>query len=179
MIGVLSSSRGEGSTSVAINLATALARQDKDTSVLFVDSGIHQPYQHGGALKRAAGVSEIRTNAAGETSVLEEKLYMLGDETYPENPQMVIPYTEVVEMVRNRASNFAVFDMPPLTESISVARFASMMDCVIMVVDAGKTSCHMAQNSRRLLDESGVDILGVVLNRRQYHIPNWLYQKLG
>jgi hypothetical protein len=49
---------------------------------------------------------------------------------------------------------------------------------MILIVRAGDTCWEVIQEARRLLDRAGVNILGGVLNRREYFIPTWAYRNI-
>jgi Mrp family chromosome partitioning ATPase len=49
------------------------------------------------------------------------------------------------------------------------------VDGVVLVVEAEKTRWQVAEQAKRILEESGARLLGAVLSRRQFHIPNALY----
>jgi Mrp family chromosome partitioning ATPase len=49
-------------------------------------------------------------------------------------------------------------------------------DGVILVVDAGRTKRRAGLWAKQQIDDAGGKILGVVLNKRKFYIPNWLYR---
>jgi Mrp family chromosome partitioning ATPase len=49
------------------------------------------------------------------------------------------------------------------------------VDGVVLVVQAEKTRWQVAEQAKRILEESGARLLGAVINRRRYHIPQALY----
>lgn len=71
-----------------------------------------------------------------------------------------------------------VWDMPPPTLSPVSMVAAKCMDGVVLVVHANKTRRQVAQYAGRRLQESGGELLGVVLNRTWNFIPEWLYRWL-
>jgi Mrp family chromosome partitioning ATPase len=52
------------------------------------------------------------------------------------------------------------------------------VDGVVLVVEAEKTRWPVAENVRDKIKGSGGNILGIVLNKRRYYIPEWVYKKL-
>jgi Mrp family chromosome partitioning ATPase len=52
------------------------------------------------------------------------------------------------------------------------------VDGVIMVITAGKTRRQVAQRVKKEIEDAGGRILGVVINRRKYYIPAWIYKRL-
>ena len=51
-------------------------------------------------------------------------------------------------------------------------------DGVVLVVRAGKTNRAVADRACQTVRRAGGDILGVVLNRRQFPIPDFIYRRL-
>jgi Mrp family chromosome partitioning ATPase len=49
---------------------------------------------------------------------------------------------------------------------------------VILVVESGKTRRQVALTAKRKLEGAGGKILGVVLNKRRYYIPEFVYKRL-
>jgi protein-tyrosine kinase len=47
-----------------------------------------------------------------------------------------------------------------------------------MVVESGKIRKQVALRAKKELEDAGAKILGVVFNRRKYHIPDWIYKRL-
>jgi Mrp family chromosome partitioning ATPase len=71
-----------------------------------------------------------------------------------------------------------VIDMPALFETSYAARIAGLCDGIILVVEAEQARREAAQQAKHELLRWKADLVGVVLNKRRFHIPKWLYQKL-
>jgi Mrp family chromosome partitioning ATPase len=52
------------------------------------------------------------------------------------------------------------------------------VDGVVMVIESGKTRKQVALRAKKDIVEAGGKVLGVVLNKRRYHIPKWIYRRL-
>ena len=63
--------------------------------------------------------------------------------------------------------------MPSCNDAASLA---AGMDGVILVVEAEKTRWEVAENARKSIKGGNRKVLGVPLNKREYHIPSWLYR---
>lgn len=77
--------------------------------------------------------------------------------------------------VRERFDHVIV-DAPPLQgfpESLVLSR---KVDGVVLVVESGKTRKRTALWAKQQVVDAGGTLLGVVLNKRKYYIPNWLYR---
>lgn len=74
--------------------------------------------------------------------------------------------------------DLVVVDSVSVSESFDPIMLANQMDAVVLVVAAESTRAPVAQNLRDRIAEVGGPIIGVVLNRRRFHIPNFLYRRL-
>ena len=54
----------------------------------------------------------------------------------------------------------------------------SMVDGVVLVVEAEKTRWPVALNVKEKTEQGGGRVLGVVFNKRKYYIPEWLYRRI-
>lgn len=71
-----------------------------------------------------------------------------------------------------------LLDAPPITLSPESASLARWTDGVVLVVHAGKTRWEVVQQAKTRLEEAGAKVLGVVLNRRKFVIPQFLYGRI-
>jgi Mrp family chromosome partitioning ATPase len=74
--------------------------------------------------------------------------------------------------------DFTLLDAPPLTLDPESASLARWTDGVILVIHAGKTRWEVIEQAKSKLQLAGAKLLGVVLNRRKFPIPHWLYKYL-
>ena len=68
-----------------------------------------------------------------------------------------------------------MLDLPSIGEGVSSIRIASKTDGVILVVEAERVKREVVMRIKSKLDKFGANIFGVVLNKRKYYIPKWLY----
>jgi Mrp family chromosome partitioning ATPase len=73
---------------------------------------------------------------------------------------------------------YVVLDLPSLAEESQVPHVASQCDGVLLVVAAEQGRWQSLRNAREQLEARKVKLLGVVLNKRRYPIPTWLYRTL-
>ncbi|WP_243373437.1 hypothetical protein [Geotalea sp. SG265] len=59
--------------------------------------------------------------------------------------------------------------------SIALSRYA---DGVVMVVEADKTSRLVAESLKEKISRNGGNLMGIILNRRRFHIPEFIYKRL-
>jgi len=61
------------------------------------------------------------------------------------------------------------------SESIALSR---NVDGVVLVLEAGKTPRRVAESIKKKILANGGAVLGVVLNKRRYYIPEFLYKRI-
>jgi exopolysaccharide/PEP-CTERM locus tyrosine autokinase len=171
IIMVTSVGKGEGKTLTAINLAISMAKETVQTALL-VDTNLRDPK-----------VAEYL--GLGETKGLAD--HLLDDAPVPSlliNPGIkklvVLPAgraisgaTEILgspkmrhlvqEMKRKYPERYVIFDCPHLLDMPDALVFSSLVDEVLLVVQAGKTSRRDIRRTLELLE--GKPLLGIVLNR--------------
>ena len=83
------------------------------------------------------------------------------------------------QIVAQRAlHHFTLLDCPALSASSDVLRIASLVDGIILVLEAERTRKEQIREAERQLVASGGRVLGHILNKRKYQLPKWLYDRL-
>lgn len=76
------------------------------------------------------------------------------------------------------AFDYILLDCPPLSVSDEAPFIAPETDGVMVVVEDDRTKREQIQNAKQTLERADANILGFILNKRQYTVPNWLYKRL-
>ncbi len=71
-----------------------------------------------------------------------------------------------------------IVDTAPVLVDTTAAAVASQCDGAILVVHAEQTRRKAAQEAQARLQQAGANVLGAVLNKRQFPIPEFLYKRL-
>jgi Mrp family chromosome partitioning ATPase len=71
-----------------------------------------------------------------------------------------------------------LIDCPSLKESTDILGLAPLVDGVLMVIEANRTTKEQIVYLERTLERGGGRILGHLLNKRTYPIPEWVHRKL-
>jgi hypothetical protein len=79
-----------------------------------------------------------------------------------------------IQMLRNRFS-YVLLDCPSLRESKDILGLTTLVDGVVMVVEANRTSKSQLGHLERVIAEAGGNIVGTVLNKRTYPVPAWCW----
>jgi protein-tyrosine kinase len=86
-------------------------------------------------------------------------------------------YNGLMKTLRERF-DFVLIDSPPLEVSSDGLAMVRKADGVVLVVEAEKTRWPAVQNLKDSVLQHGGNILGVVLNKRRYYVPEWIYKRL-
>lgn len=174
-----SSTSGEGASYVSYNVARVLA-QTFDRHVAWVDANFRSPQRLLAAsqtmsfadLLDAPGcVREV--GASGRFVVipggsrLDRGLGSLTDEGY----RQVLAELEAT-------FEFVIIDAPPILESIEAGRLAAPSAGLVVVIERKRLKWEIVQHGLDDLAAKRVRILGAVLNKREYELPRFLYNRL-
>lgn len=175
---------GEGVSTIVRDFARmAAARLDK--SVLIMDAACHNPSQHlFFDIKGGAGWKDIMGNGESVDKACHQsgntKLFLS-----PISPQHALnPHvydhpaaTGFLEELKNRYDFILIDSSPAITspDSIAISRFT---DGVVLVVEAERTRKQVVENVKNKIARNGGNIIGVVFNKRKYHIPEFVYSRM-
>lgn len=73
---------------------------------------------------------------------------------------------------------YSVIDCPSLAVSGDVLSLAPHLDGIVVVVAANETHKTQVANVERQVQMVNGKILGYLLNKRKYMVPDWLYRRL-
>jgi capsular exopolysaccharide synthesis family protein len=168
---------GEGTTTVALGLATALAKE-RDARVLLVEGNFRSPSFSGVLpLTSEVGVSDFAAGRATPEALatrleqLNLSVIAAGASARPDTS------VEIVDVLVGRLQSqfdFIIIDGSPVNSYADASVLATKVDGVILVVEADRTPVSEAEAAKRQLDRVGARILGLVLNRRRSYIPAFL-----
>jgi Mrp family chromosome partitioning ATPase len=65
-----------------------------------------------------------------------------------------------------------------MKEAQDVLRLAPLVDGIVLVIEANRTKREQMLYAERAIEAAKGKILGHVLNKRTYVVPDWLYWKM-
>ena len=184
LIAITSCNRGEGVSTIASSIAVTMALHgDK---VLFVDANFRRPSaQKIFRVNLSPGLGEVLWNGMDTTRAIQhttiQNLFILSTGEMEKDPAPKFESKEFIELlnVLKRDYSYVVFDTPPVQRAgNSAVCLAGLVDGVILVVETEKIRWEVAQRVKGRLVEGKANVLGVVLNKRKFHVPRWLYDTL-
>jgi len=181
-LGVTSCHAGEGVSTVAARLAAAAASLGNQ-DILLVDAHFAEPTLHETfCMEPKAGLAEALLERVDLSELVRptsvEHLSLLGAGLL--HAESCRAYdaaclAETVEALKGRFG-LVIFDLPPVARESAAVRLASLLDGVLLVVEAERVRWQVARRTKKLLTRAGAPVLGAVLNKRRQHIPSWLYR---
>ena len=184
VIQFIGSQAGEGTSTVIRDFAiVSAARLGK--SVLLLDTDYRNPCQ--------AEFFRISANFGWEEIVhdkgtFEKAISRIGDiDLYVYSPPPSSASTpnilyssgikEFWEEMKQLFDLVLVDSAPAATspDGITLSRF---VDGVVLVLEADKTRKPVVENLKNRIVQNGGNLLGMVFNKRRYHIPDWMYKRL-
>ncbi|NJR14310.1 MAG: polysaccharide biosynthesis tyrosine autokinase [Calothrix sp. CSU_2_0] len=168
VIVVTSSVPQEGKSTVAANLAMAIAQMER--RVLLVDGDLHRPVQHQiwdlpnneGLSNAIVGQSDLQ-NAIAQVM---DNLYVLPSGLVPPSPASLLDSKRMATLIDSFRDNFdcVILDTPSLSVGADAASLGQMADGVLFVIRPGVADIVNAGFAKDLLEKSGQNVLGQVVN---------------
>jgi protein-tyrosine kinase len=85
---------------------------------------------------------------------------------------------DVVFTALRREFDLIVIDAGAVSEGALGLALTKKADRVILVLEADRTRLRVAADAKREIEFNGGQLLGVVFNKRRYHMPRFLYRWL-
>ncbi len=177
-----SSARGEGKTIAALSMAHAISTQ-MDAPVLLIDGSTPEPTLHKlFGMKRSPGFMDVMPGKITVDEVIKPTVYNnlfimpFGSEDSTKNihPEKVSSVLEVLCCTHK----YVIYDGPTLWSTPNAALIAARFDGVIIAAESERTKWEVVQMNKEKIERVGGSVFGMVLNKRYYYIPRFLYGKV-
>lgn len=183
-VGITSCAQGEGVSTVACNLA-AYATHVVGSAVLLLEANVEDPsIADRIGIPASPGFVEALSNPEQWTNCIHRSripnVWCMPAGKITRQIRHMARLTglpAVLESLRSRFP-FIVVDLPPAAESMFGLAVAECLDGVLLVLEAERMRVQVVERAKQLFEQSRVNLLGAVLNKRQMHIPSWLYSRL-
>jgi capsular exopolysaccharide synthesis family protein len=178
---VAATDHGEGGTTTAAILASTLARS-KNSKILLVDANLRTP-----AIDRVfdgqesnSGLSDVVLSEVPlDQSIYETNhpnLFVLPCGNAVPSPSYIFDGESMTDLLTTLKSrfDFVIFDASPLHAYSESSFLATKVDGVILVVEAERTKVGVVRRIKQELESVGINILGVVFNKKKKYIPAFI-----
>jgi len=167
---ITSSQPAEGKTTTAINTAITLAQSGAD--VVIVDCDLRRPRLHNHfGLDNLTGLTNYLSGDRNTENLLKSfpnlpRLKVVTSGPIPPNPAELLSSNEMKNLLQFLKGNFqhVIIDSPPAISFTDAAILSTLVDGVVLVAMAGKSSVHLMRRFKQRLGNIGARIYGVVLN---------------
>ncbi|HEX8638572.1 MAG TPA: polysaccharide biosynthesis tyrosine autokinase, partial [Pyrinomonadaceae bacterium] len=182
---VTSSQPSEGKTTTAINTAITLAQSDVD--VVIIDCDLRRPRLHNHfGLENTHGLTNYLSGERNTENLLKPykdlpRLKVITSGPIPPNPAELLSSNEMKNLLQFLKGNFkhVVIDSPPAISFTDAAILSTLVDGVVLVAMAGKSSIHLMRRFKQRLGNLGARIYGVVLNGIKANSAEYDYYGYG
>lgn len=176
--------KGDGASTMSLNFANAFA-ENSENSVLLIDGNLRDPILHNQfRLKKKKGLFDALQGSAGMQDIVNEiipkKLFFIPAGQQTKNPITLFESSKFDAFLRQIREKYdlAIFDSAPLLGNPETTLLANKTDGLIMILNADVTRWEVAKSVKSDLESSNVRILGAILNRKQFIIPQSIYRFL-
>jgi capsular exopolysaccharide synthesis family protein len=181
---VTSCSPQEGKTTAAISMAAALSIE-ANAKVVLVEGNMSSPKIHEHfTINAAPGLSELLTSRASLNEIMRKtefpNLMIIAGGSAIAKKFDVFETERFQEGLNSLKQSFdyIIVDGQSVSGSSDVSNISKYFDGVVFVVECEKTRWEVMQESKEKIKGVGGKILGVVLNKRVYYIPQKIYGKI-
>lgn len=167
---ITSSQPSEGKTTTAINTAITLAQAGAE--VVLVDCDLRRPrlHQHF-STDNMHGLTNYLSGERNPNELLKTydklpNLKLITSGPIPPNPAELISSNDMRDLLTFLRANFkhVVIDSPPAISFADASILSTLVDGVVIVAMANKSSMHLIKRFKSRLQNIGARIYGVVLN---------------
>jgi capsular exopolysaccharide synthesis family protein len=174
----------EGTTTISVSYAKLLALKGEGR-ILVCEMNARSPvFKELFAVSNGAGVSDYFTGARNLASLVHTTSAGNLDMMHvgQVDPAFIQIHLQRVfpKLVEEAAATYdtVIFDTPAVASSPETAPMCAYVDGVVMVVQAGKTKREVVQRSLDAIARYDGNVLGIILNRKKYYIPGFLYKRI-
>jgi capsular exopolysaccharide synthesis family protein len=177
-----SSVYGEGTTNIAVGLGMTIAKMMGRKTVI-VDCNLHHPEVHLRFGVPDVGLGEYLTGripiqqAVSSTVVPNLYAMPLGRGVASLS---ALEDERLQKLIAELRSNFeyVLIDAAPVGVYPECVVLCDKVDGVVLVVRYGSTRREIVKRAKEIITRADGKVLGVVLNRRTFPIPEFLYRKI-
>jgi capsular exopolysaccharide synthesis family protein len=158
----------EGKSTVAANLAAAIAQLGRQ--VLLIDADMRGPSQHHlWQINSKVGLSEVLVGQSKfnlACSKVMDNLDVLPAGSRPPNPLALLDSQHMATLIENFTSqyDFVIIDAPPLLLAPDAMTLSHMTDGILLVARPGLIDANSIRAAQDMLKRTSCHVLGLIIN---------------
>jgi receptor protein-tyrosine kinase len=174
----------EGATTVAMGLALAAADMENQPVLLVDGNFVHPQICDAFGQPELYGFGDYLAGRIEVQSVVKKtaiaNLHVMGAGVPPLNHVSLLEAPAFRNLMDKLKSTYhvVIIDGPPINTFPESVIYAAQVDRVILVVLSGITRVQVVETALAKLTAGGSENIDVVLNRRTFPIPPWIYRRL-
>ena len=182
---IAAANKGEGTSTVAANLALSIGLAE-NTRVLLVDANLRQPTLHvwfgreqqNGLIDLMTGKKDL-AEVVKETPFANIKLITAG--FFPPGENKLDVLSVISQGIKERLEkdfDWIIYDTTPVNSYPDTLLISPLADGIVLVIMAESTRRAAVQKVKENFESINAKILGGVLNGRRYVVPKFIYKRL-
>jgi capsular exopolysaccharide synthesis family protein len=181
---ICSANQGEGASTVALGIAMAAA-EVWNQPVLLIDGNFSHPRVcEAFGLSDTHGWGDLLAGGQDVKSLIQDTtiphLQVMGAGAAQLNHLSMLESPAFKQLLSSLAAAYPliIIDGPSINGFPESVLYATQVDRVLMVIRSGITRVQVVSAALARLAAGGRDRVDLVLNRRSFPIPPWIYQRL-
>lgn len=176
---ITSTRPSEGKSSISTLVAITFALNG--SKVLLIDADLRRPSVHlRFKIGKGVGLSSVLSGKASPREAIIEwqelpNLNILTSGPVPPLPSELLGSKQMETFIAEmqKSYDFIVIDTPPVLAVTDSSMIGRLVDATILILRYGGAKKHVVQRCIDLLDRSGTNLLGVVVNAVDYKAPEY------
>jgi capsular exopolysaccharide synthesis family protein len=181
---ICSANRGEGASTVALGIALAAA-EVWNQPVLLIDGDFSHPQVCAAfGLPDSHGLGDLLGGGQDVKSLVRDTtmphLQVMGAGVAPSNHISMLESPAFNHLLDRLTAAYPliIIDGPPVNRFPESVLYAGQVDRAMLVVKSGITRVQVVSAALARLAAGGCNQVDLILNRRTFPIPPWIYQRL-
>jgi capsular exopolysaccharide synthesis family protein len=181
---ISSCNKGEGASTVAVNLARIFA-QKNGSKTLLIDANLHNAaLENVFNVEREPGLTDLINDSVDIKETIKEtdleNLKLLPAGSSVSDPKEIFNSEAISQCLEKlkRIYRFIVLDSAPIIPYADSLFLSSKVDMVLLAIEADKTRLEVAQEAIKKLSKMGISVFGTILNKKKFNIPTLIYKRL-
>jgi capsular exopolysaccharide synthesis family protein len=183
---VTSSVKGEGKTTITAALARVMAMGEAE-KILIVDCSVGNPSLHVlFGVENKTGIVEYLGGGAAFKDVVQSvdrgvlDLVTAGNLKKSALAPPLFNSDRMEQFIKEAAEayDYVFIDTAAVLEAPETAIIGSFVNGSIMIINSGKTRREVIKRALLMVEKLEGKFIGTVLNRKKYHIPEFLYKRI-